>query len=97
MFLATGFDWQQRHNDRQEEISPLGLPDQVLVTSTETALSIWQHVGGRGYAGLCDCTHDRPLILILSPFFKVGGAVVMMFSPPTSPSTNAPSLRWLRV
>src|SRR5258708_13650920 len=38
--------------------------------------------------------HDCPLILILSPSFKLGGAVVMTLSPPTRVSTRAPSLRW---
>src|ERR1700730_3887381 len=47
----------------------------------------------RGYVRLCDCAHDCPLILILSPSFNVEGAAVITLSPPTSPSTSAPSLR----
>src|SRR5271154_2685713 len=47
----------------------------------------------RGNVGCDNCAHACPLILILSPSFKVGGALVITFSPPTSPSTNAPSLR----
>ena len=43
------------------------------------------------------CAHDCPLILILSPSFKLGGAVVMTFSPPTKPVTKKPPLRWDRI
>src|SRR5581483_381328 len=46
-----------------------------------------------GDIGLRNCAHDCPLILILSPSFNVAGAVVITSSPPTSPSTSAPSAR----
>src|SRR5579863_9278220 len=51
------------------------------------------YFGGRGNVGCDYCAHACPLILILSPSLRVGGAVVITFSPPTNPSTNAPSLR----
>src|SRR5262249_43130134 len=50
---------------------------------------------GSGSNILCDCAHGCPLILILSPSFNVAGAEVTMVSPPTRPSTSAPSARWL--
>src|ERR1022692_1259826 len=50
--------------------------------------------GARGKLRWCDCAHACPLILILSPSFNVGGAAVITLSPPTRPSTSAPSLRW---
>src|SRR5271168_4052954 len=68
-----------------------------LATENLADIASLNNLGSRSDLVFGNCAHsyDCPLILIESPSFKSCGPLLITLSPPTSPSTRKPSLRWL--